>query len=385
MTFKLSSAVSLFLASIIFISCGKKPTETTSTIISVDTTKFEKIDSIPISTKHRLRDTVLTIKADSIKGLYYPNTGKEVMTLKKGDVCKITRAGRYDVIDGKGNFWIRVERFGGKGWIFGGQTSLESDVWVFSEGMTERGHPYNKYNLNELSSADFEDLFEAVGKNIESTEYDDGENGSMSADVSDDKIIVKEVDNLTGTATESFVPGPETDSVKSINYTYVMEGNPGTSFNHTLITFLNGSKISFTVDLSGELKDIFKVGNNYLFVTDYTLSGSNLGNVHYTNMAIWSPKKKRIIERHRFGYSGVEPNGKPIFKPCEDGSFISMATSSFAREDGKLTMQVFETYDRVADSGTIEAKVFFVTRYFTFNESTNRFEESKQEVLYMAK
>ena len=98
-------------------SCASKPSEKTAEI-KIDTAKYHQVDSVSDVHYKVLKDTILTIKADSVKALYYPNTGRVVMTLKKGDRCSITRTGRYDVVDNKGNFWIRVERMGGKGWIF---------------------------------------------------------------------------------------------------------------------------------------------------------------------------------------------------------------------------------------------------------------------------
>lgn len=384
MASKFSFALSLLLAFMVIFGCGAKRDETTLSMGSIDTTQFQKVDSIPTAKKKALRDTVLTIRADTVRVLYYPNTGREVMKLLAGDVCRITRTGRYDVIEGKGNFWIRVERFGGKGWIFGGQTSLESDVWVFSEGMTESGNPHTKYNLDELSSSNFEGLFKMVGERIKNLEYKD-ESGSRIVELTDDKIEVKESEELGDSFIESFKPGPETDSIKSINYSYAMDEGSKISFNHTLIAFLKDSKYSLAADFSGELKEIIKVGNKYLFVTEYALSGSRLGNVHINNVIIWFPKKRVVIGRQRFGHSGLDPEGMPIFKPCEDGSFISQASCIFAREDGKLNMQVFETYNQVRETGGIKEKVFFITRYFTFNESVNRFVETKQEVLYVPK
>src|SRR5690349_19997005 len=102
---------------LVLARCSKKQPETVIPA-DVDTTKYQKVDSIfNIIPRSALRDTILTITDDSVYALYYPNTVKGLMKLKAGDVCNITRTGRYDVVDGRGNFWIRVERFGGKGWI----------------------------------------------------------------------------------------------------------------------------------------------------------------------------------------------------------------------------------------------------------------------------
>jgi hypothetical protein len=35
--------------------------------------------------------------------------------------------------------------------------------------------------------------------------------------------------------------------------------------------------------------------------------------------------------------------------------------------------------------GTVQDKVYYITRYFTLNSSSLKFEESKQEVIYRAK
>ena len=256
--------VAFLLVVVILLGCDKPKAETKPNNMAVDTTQLQKLDSVPLPAKSHLKDTVLTITADTVRALYYPNTGREVMKLVKKDVCKITRTGRYDVVDGKGNFWIRVERFGGKGWIFGGQTSLESDVWVFSEGMTERGHPYTQYKLNKLSSPTFEGLFEKAGIAIKKTEYNDEEVGTMTVKVDDDEFLVQEKETTGKTITESFKLGPATDSIKSINYYNVTREGDTTEFNHTFIAAFDGREWKFVADFYGELKEIMAVNGNYM-------------------------------------------------------------------------------------------------------------------------
>jgi hypothetical protein len=377
----------LALGIILLLSCGRKPVETPPVSTEVDTTKYQKVDSVTsVIPKSALRDTVLTIVVDSLNALYYPNTGRPVMKLKRGDICSITRTGRYDVVNGKGNFWVRVERMGGRGWIFGGHTSLESDVWVFSDGMTELGHPYMKYKINRLSASSFPELYSLIGKAIEKTEYseEEDESGSRKVDVGDEEIVVTETGNLNSIITESFKPGPANDSIQSINYTYTEEGDNKVTFNHTFIITKHGAKVVIARDFFGELKEIHQVGKNWVLVADYNLFSSRLGNIHYTNVEVWSPGKKSIISRQRFADAAVEITGFPIFKPWDDGSFISSATCTFKEEEGKLNMEIFETYNRLNGSTVID-KAFYVTRYFTFNEAINHFEEAKQEVIYQAK
>jgi len=380
----------LFVAGVaLVLSCSKKEKENPIPE-GVDTTKYQKVDSIAtIIPKTALRDTILTIVADSVDALYYPNTGRFVMKLKRGDVCNITRTGRYDVVDGKGNFWIRVERMGGKGWIYGGHTSLKSDVWVFSDGMTELGHPYIKHKLNRLTAPNFDDLFELVGKTIERTEYSEGDDpdemGSRKVDANDDEIIVEEDDGMGSKIKETFKPGPANDSLQSILYTYSGTGDSEITFNHSFIIGKHRGKSSFIADFFGELKEIRKVGKNYLLIADYDLFSSRFGTVHYTNVELWSSQRKSMISRQRVANSAVEITGYPIFKPWEDGSFIASSKATFAETDGVLTMEIFETYNKINSAGKVDEKVFYTTRYFTFNDSTNKFLESKQEVIYEAK
>jgi hypothetical protein len=144
-------------------------------------------------------------------------------------------------------------------------------------------------------------------------------------------------------------------------------------------------KYQFVADFFGELKGIHKVGKNYLLISDYELYSERLGNVTYTNIELYSPEKKHVISRHRFANSAVEITGYPIFKPWEDGSFITSSKASIKEEDGELKMEIFETYNRIKREGGVEEKVFYITRYFTFNDSTNLFDESRQEVIYQAK
>jgi hypothetical protein len=372
---------------ILLMECTNKQTEAVGSN-SIDTTKLQKLDSVPTTKKVRtaLKDTVLTITADSVKALYYPNTGKVVMTLKKGDVCKITRTGRYDVVDNKGNFWIRVERMGGRGWIFGGHTSIESDLWIFSEGMTEIGHPHNTYKLNKITASQFPELFNRMKGAIKKTELTEGdEGGTRKIETKADEITVLDDDGLGTISSELFKLGPAADSVYSINYKYEVSGDVKTTFNHAFVAFWDGKAASLVSDFFGELKEIYRVGDRHIFVSDYSVASTNLGMVHLTNVTVWSARKKAVVNRQRFGHSAVENTGYPIFKKWDDGSFVANATCTFAREGDGLTMQVFETYNRLNDDDSVTEKVFFITRYFTFNPATSRFDESKQEVIYQAK
>jgi hypothetical protein len=254
--------------------------------------------------------------------------------------------------------------------------------------MTELGHPYIKYKLNKLSASNFSDLFELAGKTIEKTEYsesDDEGGGSRKVDYDDDEILITEDDNLGTITTESLKPGPANDSIQSVNYLFSSKGTDTVSFNHTLIAYKDGPKTAFVADFFGELKEIHRVGKNFLLAADYVLEGTMLGNIHHTKLAVWSPSEKKIVSRQRLGYSAVDVKGFPVFKRWDDGSFVANAKCSFAKVDGKLTMEIFETYNRINDAGKVEEKVVFITRYFTFNEATNLFEESKQEVIYQAK
>jgi hypothetical protein len=377
--------ITVLFVGVILLGCGKPQSETKSNNAAPDTTQLQKLDSVPLPAKSHLKDTILTITADSVQALYYPNTGRKVMKLVKKDVCNITRTGRYDVVDGKGNFWIRVERFGGKGWIFGGQTSLESDVWAFSEGMTERGHPNTQYKLNKLSAPTFESLWEKVGQSIKKAAYNDEEIGTMTVDLDDDEILVQEKEIIGKAITETFRLGPATDSIKSINYYNITTEGDTTEFNHTFVAAFDGREWKFVTDFYGELKEIMVVNSNYVLASSYDLANSNLGRVHFTNVVIWSSNKKVVIDRQRFGHSGVDISGYPIFRRDEDGSFISYATCTFAREGENISMQVFETYDQAMKGGTVQEKVYYITRYFTLNPSSLKFEESKQEVIYRAK
>ena len=367
---------------VVFMQCGKTPDENTSNIPVIDTSQLQKIDSAPVAAKSHLKDTILKITADTVRALYYPNTGREVMKLVKGDVCNITRTGRYDVIDGKGNFWIRVERYGGKGWIFGGQTSLESDIWAFSEGMSERGHPYAQYGLHKLSAPTFEALFQQIGQAIKKNEYNDEEIGTMTVDVDDDEILVTEKEVIGINLTESFRPGPATDSVKSINYFNRRLDSDTTEFNHAFIAAFDGRKWKLVADFYGELKEIITVNGKLLLVSSYDLFSTSLGKVHLTNVWTWSSNKKGIIERQRFGYSGIDKRGYPLFRRDEDGSFMTYGQCTFSREGDAISLQVFETYSQAIKGGGIEEKSYYITRYFTYNPATLKFTESKQEVIY---
>jgi hypothetical protein len=78
-------------------------------------------------------------------------------------------------------------------------------------------------------------------------------------------------------------------------------------------------------------------------------------------------------------------NGFPIFRKNDDDSFMSNATCSFIEVGETVTLQIEETYNKINGAGTVDESVFLITRYFTFNKNTNRFEETKQEVIYTAK
>jgi hypothetical protein len=369
-----------FLLLLLLSACGPSASDKKNGNAAIDTTNLQRIDSVPQLTEPYLKDTVLTIKADTVRALYYPNTGKAVMTLVKGNVCKITRTGRYDVLDGKGNFWIRVEHMGGRGWIFGGYTSLESDAWVFGEGMTERGHPYAQYGLSRLSGSTFEELWQKIGEAIKKGEYND-EVGTRTATLSDNLITVTEKETVGKTIAEVFRPGLALDSIRSINYTNTTEGDEAGRFNHTFVTAIRDGKWRFVLDFAGELKEATAMNGNYILAAEYDLQGVNLGTVGFANIVVWSPKQKKVLSRQRLAYSGVNPSGYPMFSRLEDGSYIASADCSYANE-GVPTLQVFETYNQAVKGSPLKTKAFFITRYFTYNPQTLRFEESKQEVIY---
>jgi hypothetical protein len=230
-------------------------------------------------------------------------------------------------------------------------------------------------------------LFKLVGKAIKATEYAEGddESGNRKVEINEDEIIVNEDDGLGSTITEVFRPGPANDSIQSILYSYKGTGDYDVAFNHSFIIAERGNQKSFGADFFGELKGIHKIGKDYLFTADYDLSSSRLGNVHYTNIERWSSKKKSIISRHRFANSAVEPTGYPIFTPWDDGSFISSSVASFSQVDNVVNMEIFETYDRINELRKVDKEAFYVTRYFTFNDSASNFEETRQEVIYEAK
>jgi hypothetical protein len=379
---KVSAIGFLVLSGFVFIQCGKASVDNTSSAPVVDTAHLQKIDSVPVTAKSHLKDTVLKITADTVRALYYPNTGREVMKLMKGDVCNITRTGRYDVIDGKGNFWIRVERFGGKGWIFGGQTSLESDIWAFSEGMSERGHPNTQYKIHKLSAPTFEALFKQIGQAVKKNEYTDDEVGTMTVDIDDEEILVTEKETIGITLTESFKPGPATDSVKSINYYNKRLDTDTTEFNHTFIAAFDGRNWKLVADFYGELKEIVPVNGNHLLISSYDLFNTSLGKVHFANVWTWSSKNKQIIERQRFAYSGIDVTGYPLFRRDEDGSFMTNGQCTVSSEGDAVNLQVFETYSQAMRGGTVKEKAYYITRYFTYDPKSLKFVESKQEVIY---
>lgn len=376
----------LLIASVILLQACTLPKQEQKERASIDTTKYVRVDSVRDIRYKVLEDTVLKITADSVRALYYPNTGRKVMTLRKGDVCKITRTGRYDVIDNKGNFWIRVERMGGKGWIWGGNTSIESDLWVFEDGMAEISHPYMTYDINKVTASGFQALFEGIGKKVKRIESSDnvGEAEIFKVSVANNEILTTD-DNGVGTlTTERFAPGPALDSVSTITYSSKTEATNPVEFNHTFVAYQSGTKNSLVLDFVGELKEIHRSGGNYVFISDYTLTSGELGKLHFTNITVWHPKRK-VIKKQRVGYSAVDPTGRSIFKSLEDHSFMAMAEAKFMTDGGSLKMEIFETYNMRMPDKSINEKVFFITRYFNFNPATNGFEEWKQEVIYQAK
>jgi hypothetical protein len=249
--------------------------------------------------------------------------------------------------------------------------------------MTERGHPYAQYGLSRLHGSTFAELWQQIGDAIKKAEYEN-EVGVMKATVNDMEIRVDEKETVGKNITEVFKPGFALDSVKSINYfnTTEEEDEGKTQFNHTFIAVYRSGKWRLIIDFVGELKGIFPVNGNYLLASEYKLSGAALGNVGFENMLVWSPRDKKVLSRQRLGYSGVNPMGYPIFNRLEDGSFIASAACTFSEEGGTPTLQIFETYNQAMKGSPVKEKAFYITRYFTYNTSKYKFEESKQEVIY---
>ena len=103
------------------------------------------------------------------------------------------------------------------------------------------------------------------------------------------------------------------------------------------------------------------------------------------HIAIWSSAEKKVVGRQRLGYSGVNPQGYPIFRPWDTGDFISETSYTLNSTDDKLNLELIETYDRINNQEKVDKNVMYITRYYTLNDSTFQFDESRQEVIYRAK
>lgn len=57
-----------------------------------------------------------------------PATGEVVMKLNDGDLCKLRKKDKFEIIRNMPGYWYKIEFEGKEGWVFGSQTSLANEV-----------------------------------------------------------------------------------------------------------------------------------------------------------------------------------------------------------------------------------------------------------------
>jgi hypothetical protein len=67
----------------------------------------------------------LIIKGDKIWIREYPSTGDVIFELNNGDICKVLKKDKKEVINQISDFWYKIEYKGKIGWVFGSQTSIK--------------------------------------------------------------------------------------------------------------------------------------------------------------------------------------------------------------------------------------------------------------------
>ena len=67
----------------------------------------------------------LTIEGSNIWIREYPTTGDVIMKLNSGEICKVLKKDKKEVINGISDFWYKIDYKGQIGWVFGSQTSIK--------------------------------------------------------------------------------------------------------------------------------------------------------------------------------------------------------------------------------------------------------------------
>jgi hypothetical protein len=354
------------------VGCTTKP-ETTSAVESdsQSVTMPDTITSIKKETPIHVPEGSLLIHGKDIWVRDYPNTGKVVMTLSEGDVCKIITQGRYDVIRGKGNHWYQIESNGKTGWVFGSQTSKESEDWTVPKSVARSNYPIDK-----IKSSNFDELFKIIFDSIKKTEFpvaDDDEGQTSKTVTMENNGIQAMLGGETGVVHENFNLGPRNSILQMINYKFMTGAASMISFDMAIIFTKKDSQWSCIDELPGKAVEIIPLkNNNFLLVTNYERIDMGTEQVGFTNFAVYNSSTNSITNSQQLGFCRYPKYGGPY-----DSYYTIAAKPTFDQEDGILLLTLLEEFDRYdSESRSAKGKI---KRFYKFNESRNSFEEFKQE------
>jgi hypothetical protein len=117
-------------------------------------------DSIVVNNKDSIHQKIATEEQKSVFLIIYgkeiwirdiPSTGKVILKLNEGDECKILEKGKLEIIQGRPDYWYKIEFNKTEGWVFGSQT----DIMLFK--------PLEETFVGNLSSVCDDQLIQEIG------------------------------------------------------------------------------------------------------------------------------------------------------------------------------------------------------------------------------
>jgi GTPase SAR1 family protein len=364
----------LLLICLLIATCTTKPSPTEEENSGIEAaSKLEEQSTQEQSAEPA--DKSLIIHGKEIWVRKYPNTGKVVMKLNEGNVCKILKVGRYDVIRGKGSHWYQIEFKGQTGWVFGSQTDKESEEWdiIRSSGIS-------KYLLQNLPAPDSNELFIMVGKAIKKTEIiptgeeNDEPKESKSVDIKTNSINADWISGEGTAIMEEFKKSKSMDMLQLWTYHYTMGAAYMVAWDNTIVVSQKDSKSTIVTELPGKAIEIHRLKNGmYLVVGKYELFDMGTDKVGFINFAVYDPGSNKILSEQKLGYCRA-----PKFYASPFNYYAEKIDFELVSNNEKLLLTIMEDFNQLdSESNSIQKGIS--KRFYQFNVAKNLFEENRQE------
>ena len=382
--------LAILLLVFIFLSACKTnssdPNDTNSEPVLTESDSVSKRDELTAIKNEASQPNVpegsLLIHGKDIWVRDYPNTGKVVMTLNEGDVCKILQIGRHDVIRDNGNRWYEVEFEGKTGWVFGSQTdkpSEDPEEWDNQLGITSNAELLKQNKLLSLQSLECQELMEVTFTEILRTakyELQDGDTvykktvrlgeGYIKANSFDQAINVDEFFSL----------GPKGDALHSLICKREIGAASFIRYQKTFIAAQQKGNCSFISELKGELHHILPLKNSkVLLILKYQIMDGTLGMQRgHTIVSQYDRETNSVSVIQKLGFYNFHINTDTNWEGGPVDVNYNLESAS-----GKISMTLVEHYKITNSDFQATGMQYKINRFFEFNESRNQFIEVRQE------